>query len=412
MAATLIAPALMLTGTTEAVAAPVTQGVSASAQADALTYWTPKRMREADPADIAVPGDAGSAAAKRAGQQPRSTIPYTSSEVTDPTSTENRVFGKVFFHDPVDGNNYECSGTAIHSDGQNMVSTAGHCVYAGAFVTNWVFAPGFHDGIDPFGLWAATNLTAPSGWVSSITCTPSQSFENCANFDYDIGGATTAPNSSGQLLENVVGAKLVGFDQPRDQHYQAYGYPGVPNLGVVPPQLFNGSKLWTCDSEYGGSDGRDPAGGPAPMVIGCDMTAGSSGGGWIVGNDCLQGLNSYGYPSQPARLYGPYFGEAAQNVYAQPDPTVKAKITSHPKSKSSKPKAKFKFKVANASSEELECFATSLQCKLDSKAWKDCSKGHKTYKKLGRGKHTFKVRAEVDKVGVTSKKKKFKFRVT
>jgi hypothetical protein len=50
------------------------------------------------------------------------------------------------------------------------------------------------------------------------------------------------------------------------------------------------------------------------MGIGCDMTGGSSGGGWIVGND-LYSENSYGYGNQPNVMYGPYLDDTAQAVY-------------------------------------------------------------------------------------------------
>jgi hypothetical protein len=50
------------------------------------------------------------------------------------------------------------------------------------------------------------------------------------------------------------------------------------------------------------------------MGIGCDMTGGSSGGGWIVGGT-LYSENSYGYDNQPNVMYGPYLESVAQSVY-------------------------------------------------------------------------------------------------
>jgi hypothetical protein len=54
---------------------------------------------------------------------------------------------------------------------------------------------------------------------------------------------------------------------------------------------------------------------PATMGIGCDMTGGSSGGGWVVGNTVLS-VTSYGYSNQPNVLYGPYQDSVAQQLYA------------------------------------------------------------------------------------------------
>ena len=50
------------------------------------------------------------------------------------------------------------------------------------------------------------------------------------------------------------------------------------------------------------------------MGIGCDMTGGSSGGGWIVGAN-LYSVNSYGYSNQPDVMFGPYLDGVAQSVY-------------------------------------------------------------------------------------------------
>jgi hypothetical protein len=50
------------------------------------------------------------------------------------------------------------------------------------------------------------------------------------------------------------------------------------------------------------------------MGIGCDMTGGSSGGGWTVGNT-VYSVNSYGYSNRPNVMYGPYQGTVAQGVY-------------------------------------------------------------------------------------------------
>ena len=46
---------------------------------------------------------------------------------------------------------------------------------------------------------------------------------------------------------------------------------------------------------------------PPTLGIGCDMTGGSSGGGWIVGSNVVT-VNSYGYDDQPDVMYGPYQG--------------------------------------------------------------------------------------------------------
>jgi hypothetical protein len=57
------------------------------------------------------------------------------------------------------------------------------------------------------------------------------------------------------------------------------------------------------------------------MAIGCDMTGGSSGGGWVIedasGNAFVNSVNSYKYisPSEPLAMYGPYHGDGTANLY-------------------------------------------------------------------------------------------------
>ncbi len=387
-------------------------------------YWTARRMRRAEPLEIVI-GRGGEARRSpaprtRSAREPRSHVSYTSSEVTNPEAAGNRTNGVVFFHDPVVNDDFRCSGTAIDAPNRSLVLTAGHCVYFGQFVTKWIFRPGYHDGSSPFGTWTAKQLLAPGGWTSSFDC-PEDPENNCPNFDFDVGMAVTF-EKGGEGLENAVGARGIAFNQPRNATYSAYGYPAEPNLLVVPPQYFGaptplgpfGEKQWRCVSPYAGDDSPDRLrGGPAPMRIGCDMTGGSSGGGWVVGND-VRGLNSYGYSDQPEHLYGPYFGTEVKCLYqdasGQPPPAVDTVLLKHPKKKGRKRRATFRFAV-DGSGADLECTQFGFQCRLDDRAWKDCSSGQITYPHVGRRKHVFRVRATEAEGNAEDEPARFKFKV-
>jgi hypothetical protein len=52
------------------------------------------------------------------------------------------------------------------------------------------------------------------------------------------------------------------------------------------------------------------------MGIDCDMTGGSSGGGWIAGGG-VASVNSYGYTTLPNVMFGPYQGTVSQSLYTQ-----------------------------------------------------------------------------------------------
>lgn len=191
-----------------------------------------------------------------------------------------------------DGGDYVCSGSVVTSSGENLVVTAGHCVYdASGFSTNFLFRPGFRTGTSPYGEWTSSELFTTSGWISG-------------NFSYDVGMALMDSNA-GATIQDTVGARGITFNQnPSEYTYEAFGYPaGAP---------FPGNRMYRCTSEIGFRDG---AGAVAPMAIGCDMTPGSSDGGWVIDEAYVNSVVSYGYANVPEVLYGPYFGDAIENLY-------------------------------------------------------------------------------------------------
>ena len=268
-------------------------GDSTRTAADVRSYWTPQRMENAKPVGPLKVSAPAPATAEEAPTLQAGSIPYTSGELTDTVSFPNRVHGKVFFSRS--GGNFVCSGTAVNAPNLSLVISAGHCVRNdGVWASNWAFVPGYRNGSRPYGTWAATDIAAPSPWVTS------------EDLRYDVGTAVVAANGSGQALQSVVGARAILFNQPEPVSgaVRSFGYPAQAP--------FNGSKLRFCDSSLGY---RDPlTSDPQTMGIGCDMTGGSSGGGWVAGDSVIS-VNSYGRPSNPEVMHGPYFGSTIQALY-------------------------------------------------------------------------------------------------
>ena len=298
----------------------------------ALDYWTRARMHDATPLEIEAPSPA-QASASAAGTTPghgepieippvapdgwepgatavvsaeaasgsgRQAIPYASVELTDTTSYPNVVHGIVFFR--LGRYDYSCSGTVVNSPSQSVVITAGHCVHyggrgGGGWATHFVFVPGYQDKATPFGVWSARQLFTTKAWRKR------------ARFSSDVGAAAMNPNPVGQTLEAAVGARGIAFNQPREQAYRSFGYP------VAPKPKFDGESLWVCDSAFGTIDPYPERQGPPQSGIGCDMGAGSSGGGWVVGDQSVNSVNSFGYAFLPDIVFGTYFGDAAAQVY-------------------------------------------------------------------------------------------------
>lgn len=284
-------------GPAPAIAAPIAEADRSAA--GVRSYWTPERMQAAQPPPSTSVDPQGTGAG--AGPAPGS-AGFLRDEIGDPSEEPFRAHGKVFFtvSGGSDPGNYLCSGTAIASSNRSVVWTAGHCVFdhefGGGFATNWLFVPAYRDGAAPFGKWAARKLAAPERWRQD------------GSLKHDLGAAVVGENGDGETLTDVVGSRQIGFNQPRDQTYEVFGYPAE-----LP---FTGDRPYRCTAQLGGTD--DPGGvGPSTSWIGCDMTRGVSGGGWVVGDSVLS-VNSYSYCLElicEQRLYGPYQGEVAQDLY-------------------------------------------------------------------------------------------------
>jgi V8-like Glu-specific endopeptidase len=297
LAAAIAAASIAAPAAAQAASGPVHAGDTERTAAQVSAYWTKERMRNAEPVEMVIPTDDPS---------PPDPVPVPipsagliAFELPETTSFPNRVHGKVFFT-KAGGGNFVCSGTAVLAANDATVLTAGHCVADnGAFVTNLSFVPGYRNGTAPYGVWAASAVGSTPQWIAA------------ENFKYDVGVAVMARNSSGEELEDVVGARGILFNQPVSGTVRSYGYPAGPP--------FDGSKLFGCDAPLGALDLNPllPPGGPLPMQVVCDMTGGSSGGGWVTdsGNGSVISVNSYKYQGQPIFMYGPQLTGVAETLY-------------------------------------------------------------------------------------------------
>jgi len=292
-------------------------------------YWTTARMRAATPADrrlarapratapVAEPSAEPSFAAPTAPGVPDRQAGLLSGLVTSAAASRaasdvsdesdaypRRVHGKVFL--TLGDRNYLCSATVVDSANHTLVWTAGHCLHGAdiglGFASNWVFVPGYRRGETPFGFWTATELMTTDGWRDG------------GDLRVDEGAALLARDEQGRGVQDVVGARGIAFNQPRDETFEAFGYPAFdPNTPLLPPN-FDGEHLFRCVSPRTGSD-APPGGGPETMEIDCDMTAGSSGGSWVIGAEFVNSVTSYGYQFDGGHLFGPYFGSTARTLY-------------------------------------------------------------------------------------------------
>ena len=260
--------------------APVASAGAADEAARVAAYWTPERMREAQP--LGEPAGDPLAAA--------SFLP-----VADATTPPFAVNGRIFLRQGRDEG--FCSGTAINSASRRLIITAGHCVnsgphgrYGGSTWSSFLeVVPAYTDGTAPFGAFVARRdaVFAPKPWVRT------------GNSNFDVGAILTGPNESGVYPADAVGGVTIALDRGRRADFQTFGYPG------------NVHRLQECDSPAVGED-RLTRGlpGPPTVKIRCRWLPGASGGGWLIeGGTQIDGLTSYGLNFDPLHTYGPYFSQ-------------------------------------------------------------------------------------------------------
>lgn len=309
--------ALLLPTGPAGAATPHHSDRSPAPQTGAGAFWTAARMRSAVPLDLTGPST-GSASAPAAavprgvpltvrptlprlpqGSARPAPSPAANPQPGGPWTGQGAVVkttGRVFF--TYQGRTASCSGDAVTSTNKSTVLTAGHCVkLGGAWHTNWVFVPGYHDGQAPYGKWAATKTLSTPQWTAS------------EDINYDVGAAVVAP-LDGKKLIDAVGGQGLSFNSGYSKAMYDFGYPAAAP--------YDGSKLIYCS----GTTIKDPLF-TTDHGLSCNMTGGSSGGPWFssfdekTGTGLQSSVNSFGYTFLPNTMFGPYFGDDAKDLYTK-----------------------------------------------------------------------------------------------
>ncbi|MFE7595374.1 hypothetical protein DR950_14825 [Kitasatospora xanthocidica] len=328
------------------------------AQANVITpavkgYWTLQKLLDAKPKPLPQPAPEGTQPpAQPTGAAPATSAPASAAPTAQPTAAQPgggggadqlpamvpakpvahpfpknmHVNGKIFFKD---GNeDYVCSGTVVSDPANpgksNLVWTASHCLHGGKgnkYYTDITFAPAFNsngvlsngnkqaklEDAEPYGEWTAT-----SGMVSPQWAAEADPEKGGPWSQYDFGIVKVAnPSPGGKSLEETVGGSVpLWFNAPRDQ------VGAVSNYGFPEGKPFDGVELEHCDGGKPSKKTGDPSR-PAMLLIGCNMTGGSSGGGWYATKDGKPALVSDTSIGNGANTYeaGPYLEDVAQHMF-------------------------------------------------------------------------------------------------
>ena len=223
----------------------------------------------------------------------------TTEVVPDPTLPGLAVNGAVFISLGKGGGFARCSGTSVNAPNMSVVVTAGHCVYdEGRFYDRkWVFVPGYRYGERPFGTFSAKWLGTTPQWRASN------------NFNYDVGMAVVGRNERGQRLAAAVGGDDIAGASRRSR---ASTSTAIRSRDPSPAPPWSAACRRRCS---GTTTSRSSLPGPLDLGVSCDLSPGSSGGGWVIHGNVLNGVTSNGYGDDPQTDYGPYFGKEVGRLF-------------------------------------------------------------------------------------------------
>jgi trypsin len=175
-----------------------------------------------------------------------------------------------------------CTASVVHSGAGDLVLTAAHCVQAGMS-----FAPGFHDGVAPLGMWTVTAVAVADGWTSS------------ADPDLDFAFLTVQQPGNTASLESLTGANVLGTDRGFDHTITLTGYPDTTDSPVV------------CTGTTTRSDTYQ-------QRVACPgFPDGTSGGPWVTGGAVIGVIGGYELGGDtPDVSYSPYFDDDIAKLYA------------------------------------------------------------------------------------------------
>ncbi len=175
-----------------------------------------------------------------------------------------------------------CTASVVHSGAGDLVLTAAHCVRDGM-----AFAPGYHDGVAPLGLWTVTDVTVADGWTSS------------ADPDLDFAFLTVRQAGNPASVESLTGANVLGVDRGFTNHITLTGYPDTTDSPVV------------CTGTATRSDTYQ-------QRVACPgFPDGTSGGPWVTDGAVVGVIGGYELGGDTADVsYSAYFDDDIAKLYA------------------------------------------------------------------------------------------------
>jgi V8-like Glu-specific endopeptidase len=185
---------------------------------------------------------------------------------------------------------HECTASVVASPAGNLVITAAHCVNS---TGQYGFAPGYHNGTAPYGIWTVSKVFVARAWAVS------------ADPNYDVAFVVVQQAGRGQNIQQVTGANRVGTGWAQVQAVQVIGYPTVSDSPITcraNTRAFGGQQLqFDCGGYTDGTSG-------GPFLA---QVSRATGLGTVIG--VIGGYQQGG--STPSVSYSSRFGRAVAALY-------------------------------------------------------------------------------------------------
>ncbi|MBZ4317935.1 trypsin-like serine peptidase [Streptomyces huiliensis] len=201
------------------------------------------------------------------------------------------AIGPLFYTDQ-DGPAHGCTASVVHSRTGDLLVTAAHCVYTDGFRTDIAFAPGYHDGEAPYGVWVPTSVDVTPEWMRN------------RDEDHDVAFLRVRQVGTDARVEDVTGAERIAFRPALDRPARVLGYPGEGERPLACQSVVRRESAsqvrFACAGLPGGTSG-------SPLLT--DVSAGSELG-TVVG---VLGGKEEGGDDEVS--YSSYFGDAVERLY-------------------------------------------------------------------------------------------------
>jgi len=183
-----------------------------------------------------------------------------------------------------------CTASVVGSPAGDLVITAAHCVGGS---TRYAFAPGYHNGWAPYGMWTVSRVFVDRAWAVS------------ADPNDDVAFLVVTQAGRGQSIQQVTGADRLGTGWGPVQAVQVIGYPqdsDSPITGQATTRAFGAQQLeFTCAGYTDGTSG-------GPFLARVNPATGL---GTVIG--VIGGYQQGG--NTPSVSYSPRFGRAVAALY-------------------------------------------------------------------------------------------------